>query len=90
MIKVVPSLTEISSIQKLLLHHGINEEDAKPMASLISGKLGNVGCKEVIRLCDQAEIIASETSITRLEALEDILEDVYIDKISASSICEIN
>jgi hypothetical protein len=87
---VVPLLTEVNSIEQLLLHGGINEDFAKPMASLINGRLESVGCKEVMRLVEQAVAVGVDRSINQVKALEEILEDIYVDNMSTSSLCKLD
>ena len=62
----------------------------KPMASSIIKRLGSVGCKEVLRLGEQAVAVGADRSINQVTALEEILEDVYIDNISTSSLCKLD
>jgi len=94
---VVPLLTEISSVEKLLSDSGY-EKEALDMAKLITDKFESIGIKSVLRLAERASATAQMitqidgsgiTGESRNNALKDILDDFSGDEAVASSLCEI-
>jgi len=95
-IVLVPLLSEVDAVEKLLADAGFGE-NANPMAAIINGKMGSVGTKTVLRLGERA--VATATRNTKgdstaaakdqLNALEDILDDLRGDEVAASSLCEV-
>ena len=94
---VVPLLTEINAVEKLLIDSKY-ENGALAMAELMIAKFGGIGTKAVLRLAERAsataqmiaQIDGSEISDDdRLNALTNILDDLSGDEAVASSLCEV-
>jgi len=92
---VVPLLSDVGSVQKLLTDCLAEEVvDASSMSDLIIGRLGEVGCKTALRLAERAVFTArgqgSEMkSAQQLSALEEILDDLVGDDAMAARVCEV-
>lgn len=94
---VVPLLTEVDAVEKLLSHSSYGAASLE-MAELMVGKFGNIGTKTVLRLAERAfasaqmiaQIDGSKVSDEgRINALKDILDDLSGDEAVASSLCEV-
>ena len=94
---VVPLLTEVDAVKKLLSHSGYGTASLE-MAELMVGKFGNIGTKTALRLAERAsasaqmiaQIDGSKVSDEgRINALKCILDDLSGDEAVASSLCEV-
>lgn len=90
---VVPLLTEVEEVHKLLLDGGYGEHSDK-MAKLILDKMGNVGVKTVLRLAERSSAMVasnrdniSSTQNLELKVLEDMLNDLQGDNSLTSTLC---
>jgi len=93
---VVPRLSKISEVKKLLLDGGPESiANADSMADLMIGQLGNVGCKAALRLAERATAIAGRADNpanlekAQLSALAEILDDLSGDEVTAKRLCEV-
>ncbi len=98
MISVVPLLSDVESVQKLLndcLPHQV--EDAPALSEALISRLGPVGCKTALRLAERAVFTAGMQDSTsphdmksaQLAALESILDDLAGDEAMAAKVCEV-
>lgn len=92
---VVPLLTEVEEVHKLLLDGEYGEHSDK-MAKLILDKMGNVGVKTVLRLAERSSAIVasnrdntSSTQNLELNVLEDMLNDLQGDNSLTSTLCNV-
>mmetsp|Transcript_109 Transcript_109/g.120 ORF Transcript_109/g.120 Transcript_109/m.120 type:complete len:631 (-) Transcript_109:66-1958(-) len=94
---VVPLLSESESVRKLLADSLTSEINLpiNAMANLMIGRLERIGCKTALRLAERAIATAARSQGTedishaQISALEQILEDLSGDELSAGSLCEV-
>lgn len=94
---VVPLLSDSESVSKLLADSFKSEVNVPIdlLATMIIERLDKVGCKTALRLVERA-IATAERSHTsgnieqsQISALEEILEDLSNDDLTANNLCEI-
>ena len=92
---VVPLLQETAEVHQLIAD-GLGETiiSADVMAEMIIGSLGRVGCKTALRLAERAVTVAafadaSDRGKAQLVALEEILDDLSGDDVTAEKLCEV-
>lgn len=92
---VVPLLSQPEEVRTLLAD-GLSEVvlNVDAMAELIIGSLGRVGCKTALRLAERAVTTAAvgdapDLGKAQLAALEEILDDLSGDEVTADKLCEV-
>ena len=88
---VVPLLSDVDSVQKLLNDCLPNQvADTSSLSEAMINSLGNVGTKEALRLAERAIFTSSdETKLAQLSAMEGILNDLAGDEALATKVCEV-
>jgi hypothetical protein len=96
---VVPLLSDAKSVRKLLAdgteQSGLSGVDVNPMADMIVGHLGSVGCKIALRLAECAVAMArqgnAEEDVGKAQttSLEHILDDLMSDEATMDRLCEV-
>lgn len=95
---VIPLLSKSDEVLKLIIDSKIpGVEDAESMSEIIINKMGDVGCKTVLRLTERAIATADrmidEANGSRKEnqiiALEQILDDFVVDSASIGELCKV-
>jgi hypothetical protein len=96
---VVPLLSEAEDVRTLLadgLGQVLPSVDA--MAALMIDRLGQVGCKMALRLAERAASTAiflgnvasnEDLGTAQLNALEEILDDLSGDELTATRLCNV-
>lgn len=95
---IVPQLSDQAAVRRLVNDSikvtGLSIVNANAMADLVSERLGNVGCKTVLRLMDRAVAVAGKgtNNVTsqqlQLQALNTILDDFVLDSAMTNGVCE--
>lgn len=94
---VVPLLSDVESVQKLLTDCLPSVDDASAIARTLVARLDKMGCKTALRLAERAvfnsgmqhNIIIDDMKSAQLVALESILDDLAGDDAAAARVCEI-
>ena len=90
MCTVVPLLSDVDSVQKLLNDCLPNQvADTSSLSEAMIHSLGNVGTKEALRLAERAITSSDETKLAQLSAMEGILNDLAGDEALATKVCEV-
>ncbi len=99
LLKVVPLLTDAESVRQLLSDSlpSLSASNVDCMSESIIRRLGNVGCKTALRLAERAVGTAervdglndNELEAAQLSALDEILEDLAGDEVTAQKLCEV-
>lgn len=95
----MPLLTDAESVRQLLsdsLFPG-SVANVSLMAGSIINRLGSVGCKTALRLAERAvatagrsnDISGDNLESAQLAALDEILEDLSGDEVTAQKLCEV-
>lgn len=96
---VVPLLSDAESVRTLLsdsLFSG-SVVNVSVMAELIIGRLSTVGCKTALRLAERAvatagredDLKGDDLGSAQLAALDEILDDLAGDEVTAQKLCEV-